>query len=91
VVEPTGYATRWKQVNNEGTEEVFGSRQKFLALMIGSEGRSYFMKKASDVELTPPVLVVSKKSGNPCDSDMQLGWSAPSVACKPVAPTPAMM
>jgi hypothetical protein len=36
---PTGYATRWKQVNNEEIDEVFGSRQEFLALMIGSEGR----------------------------------------------------
>jgi hypothetical protein len=26
-------------------EEVFGSSQEFLALMIGSEGRRYFMKK----------------------------------------------
>jgi hypothetical protein len=39
VAHPTGYATRWKQVNNEEMEEVFGSRQELLALKIGSEGR----------------------------------------------------
>ena len=37
--DPTGYATSWKQVSNEEMEEVFGSSQEFLALMIGSEGR----------------------------------------------------
>jgi hypothetical protein len=49
------------------------------------------MKKVSDIELTPSVLVESEKRRNPCDSEMQLGWSAPGVACKTVAPTPAMM
>jgi hypothetical protein len=49
------------------------------------------MNKASDIERTPPVLVESKKSGNASDGDTELRWSAPSIACKPVVPTPAMM
>ena len=41
--------------------------------------------------LVPPWLGYGQKSGNASDSDAQLWWSAPGVACEPVVPAPAMM
>jgi hypothetical protein len=42
---PTGYATSCKQARSKGIEEIAGDRQKFLALMIGSEGRDLVREK----------------------------------------------
>jgi hypothetical protein len=69
--------------------EVAGSRQGFFALLIHSEGEGTALKKLLWWPV-PPVLVHGEKSGNACDGDTPLRGSPPSVACEPIAPTPAM-
>src|SRR5712691_8935470 len=70
--------------------EVAGSRQGFFALLIHSEGYGTALKKLL-WWLVPPSLIQSQKSGNASDSDTELRWSEPGVACEPILPTPTMM
>jgi hypothetical protein len=70
--------------------EVAGSRQGFFALLIHSEGYGTALKKLLWWPV-PPSLIQSQKSGNASDSDTELRWSEPGVACEPILPTPTMM
>jgi hypothetical protein len=61
-----------------------------LALLIYSEGESTALKKLLEVAVSP-LLLQRQTSGNAGDTDTQLRWSEPGIACEPILPTPAVM
>ncbi len=61
-----------------------------LALLIYSEGESTALKKLLEVAVSP-LLLQRQTSGNAGDTDTQVRWSEPGIACEPILPTPAVM
>jgi len=95
--EPTGCTTRCKQASNNDKQTVNDrievgccKETKNRRPHDFSERYDSFLKNlcACQFLLT---LAYSEKSWNACNGDTKEWWSPPSVLCKPIKPTPAMM